>query len=1069
MIEKILGFSVNHRYLVAILTFCVMLYGIYALRHLPVDAVPDITNNQVQINTLAGGLSPVEVEKNITFPIETALSGIPGLESTRSLSRSGFSQVTAVFHDHVNIYFARQQINERLLEVRESLPPGADPKMGPISTGLSEVFMWVVDYDPESRQKQHYGSLGWQKDGSYLTPEGQILKNDLEFSSYLRTIQDWVIRPQLKSIKGLAGIDAIGGFVRQYHIEPNIEKMIALGINFNDLLQAIKDNNLNIGAGYIERGGESFLVKADARIESQDHIGSIIITTREGVPISIKDVADIGIGKELRSGSASEDGKEVVIGTAMMLIGENSRTVAEAVKEKLTAINETLPPGIVAKPVLNRTKLIDTTIHTVTLNLVEGAILVISVLFVFLGNFRAAIITAMVIPLSMLMTAVGMVQTKISGNLMSLGAIDFGLIVDGAVIIVENCLRRLGDKQRQLGRPLELNERLSEVMQASQEMIQPSVYGQAIIMTVYLPILTLSGVEGKMFHPMALTVLFALLSAFILSLTFVPAMVAILVNGKVKEHENKLIHHAKNLYEPILRFALNRPYMVISSALVLVISSLILFSHLGQEFVPTLDEQDLAIQASRIPSTSLSQATSMQLGVEKAIRKFQEVAFVYSKTGTAEMASDPMPPYASDTFVILKPRHEWPDRKRTKLDLISAMEEQLKQLPGNIYEFTQPIEMRFNELIAGVRSDVAVKIYGDDYHLMKKTADDIAMVIQKVPGAADVAVDKTDGLPTLQIDVDRQALSRHQLNIKDVLDVIEVAIGGGKAGMIFEGDRRYDLVVRLPEKVRSHIPSLERIPLSLASSGSGEKSKYAHIPLNEVANLTVTTGLNQISRENGKRMVVVQANVRGADLSTFVEQAKKKLHEEIDIPAGYWIEWGGEFENLLSARERLMVVVPICFFMIFILLYTAFKSLRRALLVFTGVPLSLTGGIFALWIRDIPFSISAGVGFIALSGIAVLNSLVLVSYITQLIEKGTPWNEAIHQGALLRFRPVLVTALVASLGFLPMALAEGAGAEVQRPLATVVIGGLMSSTLLTLVVLPALYQLFTPRKKELYS
>ena len=652
---------------------------------------------------------------------------------------------------------------------------------------------------------------------------------------------------------------------------------------------------------------------------------------------------------------------------------------------------------------------------------------------------------------------------------MSLGAIDFGLIVDGAVIIVENCLRRLGDKQRQLGRTLELNERLSEVMQASQEMIQPSVYGQAIIMTVYLPILTLSGVEGKMFHPMALTVLFALLSAFILSLTFVPAMVAILVNGKVKEHENKLIHQAKNLYEPILRFALNHPYGVISSALVLVISSLILFSHLGQEFVPTLDEQDLAIQASRIPSTSLSQATSMQLGVEKAIRKFQEVAFVYSKTGTAEMASDPMPPYASDTFVILKPRHEWPDRKRTKLDLISAMEEQLKQLPGNIYEFTQPIEMRFNELIAGVRSDVAVKIYGDDYHLMKKTADDIAMVIQKVPGAADVAVDKTDGLPTLQIDVDRQALSRHQLNIKDVLDVIEVAIGGGKAGMIFEGDRRYDLVVRLPEKVRSHIPSLERIPLSLASSGSGEKSKYAHIPLNEVANLTVTTGLNQISRENGKRMVVVQANVRGADLSTFVEQAKKKLHEEIEIPAGYWIEWGGEFENLLSARERLMVVVPICFFMIFILLYTAFKSVRRALLVFTGVPLALTGGIFALWIRDIPFSISAGVGFIALSGIAVLNSLVLVSYITQLIEKGIAWNEAIHQGALLRFRPVLVTALVASLGFLPMALAEGAGAEVQRPLATVVIGGLMSSTLLTLVVLPALYQLFTPRKKELYS
>ena len=878
MIEKILNFSVTYRYLVAIATACIVAYGVYALKNLPIDAVPDITNNQVQINTLATGLSPVEVERSITFPIETALSGIPGLESTRSLSRSGFTQVTAIFHDNVDIYFARQQINERLMEIRESLPPGAEPKMGPISTGLSEVYMWTVDYDPELRQsKKRDGNQGWQDDGSYLTPEGNFLTNDVELSSYLRTVQDWIIRPQLKGIKGLAGVDAIGGHVRQYHVEPDLEKLIAMGISFNDLLDALKDNNLNIGAGYIERGGESFLVKADGRIENQDHIGNIIITTREGIPIAIKDIADVVIGKELRSGSASENGKEVVIGTAMMLIRENSRTVAKAVENKLKEINETLPFGIVAKPVLSRTKLIDTTIHTVTMNLAEGALLVIAVLFIFLGNFRAALITALVIPVSMLMTAIGMVETKISGNLMSLGAIDFGLIVDGAVIIVENCLRRLGNKQHELGRRLHLDERLDEVKQASKEMIQPSVFGQAVIITVYLPILTLSGVEGKMFHPMALTVLFALVSAFILSLTFVPAMVAILVSGRVKEKENFVIHYAKKLYEPILRTVVKIPFSVSGAALAIIVASLVMFNGLGQEFVPTLDEQDIAVQASRIPSTSLSQATAMQLGVERAIKKFDEVAFVFSKTGTAEMASDPMPPYASDTFVILNPRHTWKDRT-TKIELIEAMEEELKKLPGNIYEFTQPIEMRFNELIAGVRSDVAVKIYGDDFQTMKKTADRVASVLQTVPGAADVAVDKTDGLPTLEIIVNREALSRNRLNVRDVLDVVEVAIGGGKAGVMFEGDRRYDLMVRLPEEVRKDIAILERLPLSLtmAENTGKEKNTPTQIPLNEVADLKISTGLNQISRENGKRLVVVQANVRGSDISTFVEAAKKE-------------------------------------------------------------------------------------------------------------------------------------------------------------------------------------------------
>lgn len=1070
MIESVLRFAVNYRYLVVLLTIAVAAYGLHSLKNLPIDAVPDITNNQIQINTSVAGLSPIEVEKQITFPIEIALSGIPGLESTRSLSRNGFSQVTVIFQDKVDIYFARQQINERLTEARENLPAGADPKMGPIATGLSEIYMWTVDYAPKDSQKLVVdGELGWQSDGAYLTPEKHFLRTEVERAAYLRTVQDWIIRPQLKGIKGLAGIDAIGGYIRQYHIEPNPEKMIAFGITLNDLIDAVKDNNLNIGAGYIEQGGESYLVKADGRIETPEHISDIIVTTRSGVPIAVRDLAEVAVGRELRSGSASENGQEVVIGTAMMLIGANSRTVAEAVKEKLQAVNATLPPGVIATPVLSRTKLIDSTIQTVAKNLAEGALLVVLVLFVFLGNFRAAFLTALVIPLAMLMTAIGMVQSKISGNLMSLGAIDFGLIVDGAIIIAENCLRKLAEKQRELGRKLELSERLDEVMQASKEMIQPSVFGQAVIITVYLPLLTLSGTEGKMFEPMALTVIFALISALILSLTFVPAMIAIVVKGQIKEKESPIIHAIKVVYEPLLKGVLKLPYLVVGTAAGLVIAAVFLFAELGQEFIPTLDEHDIAIQASRIPSTSLSQATAMQLGVEKTIKKFEEVAFVYSKTGTAEMASDPMPPYASDTFVILKPRSAWPDSNRDKLELIEAMENHLKMLPGNLYEFTQPIEMRFNELIAGVRSDVAVKIYGDDFQLMKKTAEAIAAALKKVSGAADVSVDKTDGLPTLEINVNRDAISRYNLNMHDVLEVIEVAVGGGKAGIIMEGDRRYDLVVRLPENIRGDISALENLPLSLPlmekdASKKNKNPAYRYIPLKEVAQLKITSGLNQISRENGKRLVTVQANVRGSDISTFVNQAKAAISQDVKIPPGYWIEWGGQFENLISAKERLTLVVPVCFGLIFILLYAAFHSVRSALLVFTGVPLALTGGIALLWWREMPFSISAAVGFIALSGIAVLNGLVMVSYINQLIQKGMSLDEAIINGALTRFRPVAVTALVASLGFLPMALATGAGAEVQKPLATVVIGGLISATLLTLLVLPALCKLFRPTK-----
>lgn len=1061
MIEKILKFSIQYRVLVVLLTAAIAGYGFYSLQHLPIDAVPDITNNQVQINTSFPGLSPGEVEKQITYPIETALAGIPGIESTRSISRNGFSQVTAIFHDKVNIYFARQQIGEKLNEAKEFLPANAEPKMGPISTGLGEIYMWTVEYEHPKGQGANSakGKPGWQPNGTYLTPEGQRLSTDAELASFLRTVQDWIIRPQLKSVPGLAEVDSIGGFIRQYHIEPHIEKMIALNINFNDIADALEANNLNVGAGYIEQNQQSYLVKGDGRIESPDEIGDIVITTRNSIPIHINDIGDVVLGKEMRTGSASENGREVVIGTAMMLIGANSRTVAVAVDEKIKEINQTLPPDITAKTVLNRTKLVDATIHTVTKNLAEGALLVIAVLFLMLGNMRAALITACIIPLSMLLTAIGMVQAKISGNLMSLGALDFGLIVDGAIIISENCLRTLSEKQHQLKRQLTVAERLEEVAAAAKEMIKPTVFGQAIILTVYIPLLTFSGTEGKMFEPMAMTVIFALIAAFILSLTFTPAMIALLVKPKGIEKENILIKWSKAIYAPILNKTLRFPDQIVAISIVVAFASFLLFFRLGQEFVPTLDEKDIALHAVRIPSTSLTQSTLMQLDVEKTLTSFPEVAFAFSKTGTAEMASDPMPPNVSDTFVMLKPPHEWPNPSLTKLELIENIENALKKLPGNNYEFTQPIEMRFNELIAGVRSDVAVKVYGDDFNLLQATAENIARILKTIKGAADIKVAQTEGLPVLEIKIRRDVAKRLGLRTGDILETLSKAIGGNKVGVLFEGDRRFDIIVRLPPQVRENTIALGNIPIMLPDHND-HSSHVSFVPLREVAELIATEGLNEISRENGKRVIIVQANVRGNDLGSFVSQAKEKIASRVKVPPGYWLAWGGQFENLMSARNHLMLVIPLCFALILILLYSSLHSFKESLMVFSGVPLALTGGILALWLRDMPFSISAAVGFIALSGIAVLNGLVMLTYINQLIDKGTNLDEAITTGALTRLRPVLMTALVASLGFVPMALAMGTGAEVQKPIATVVIGGLLSSTALTLLVMPALCKLF---------
>ncbi len=1053
MLEKIIQVSIRHRWLVLIATLAMGTLGLYNYQRLPIDAVPDITNVQVQINTEAPGFSPLESEQRITYPIETAMAGLPQLDYTRSISRYGLSQVTVVFKDGTDIYFARQLVNERIQEVKSQVPSGLEPSMGPISTGLGEIFMFTVE--PE---------VGAAKpDGSEYTPTD------------LREIQDWVVRPQLRNLQGVTEVNTIGGYVKQFHVTPRPDRMLAYNLTLRDVMDALARNNDNAGAGYIERFGEQYLVRVPGQVANPEEIGAITITRHGGQPIRICDVADIDIGKELRTGAATENGREVVLGTVFMLIGENSREVSLRAAARLADVNRSLPDGIVARPVYDRTSLVDRTIETVQANLIEGALLVIVVLFLLLGNFRAALITAAVIPLSMLFTITGMVTNKVSGNLMSLGALDFGLIVDGAVIIIENCLRRFGEAQARLGRLLTKAERLELAFSATKEVRGATMFGELIIAIVYIPIFALTGVEGKMFHPMAFTVVTALLGAMILSMTFVPSAVAIFVTGKVSEKDNPAVRGAKAVYRPILRFALSVRPAVITLAVILMGLAGHTASRMGTEFIPNLDEGDIAMHALRIPGTGLEQSVKMQIELEAVIKALPEVDKVFSKIGTPEVATDPMPPSVADTFIMLKPRNQWPDPQRTKADFVAELESVVRKIPGNNYEFTQPIEMRFNELISGVRADVAVKVYGDDLDIMNRTAAQIESVLQAIPGSADAKVEQTTGLPLLTVHLNREAIARYGLAVEDVQMMVSTSIGGTTVGQVFEGDRRFDLVVRLPEDLRSDVDALGNLPVPLPplhedearvlpeklglDSFSDNSIPLAFVPLREVATLQIAQGPNQISRENGKRRVVVTANVRGRDLGGFVNEARQRINESVKVPAGYWLEYGGTFAQLISASQRLQIVVPVALLLIFGLLFMSFGNARDAFLVFTGVPLALTGGIAALWLRDIPLSISAGVGFIALSGVAVLNGLVMISFIRSLREAGKPLDAAIEEGCLTRLRPVLMTALVASLGFVPMALATGAGAEVQRPLATVVIGGIISSTLLTLVVLPALYRM----------
>ena len=1045
MFERLIQFAIEQRIIVLLAVLLMAGVGIASYQKLPIDAVPDITNVQVQINSAAAGFSPLETEQRVTFPIETAMAGLPGLQQTRSLSRSGLSQVTVIFKDGTDLFFARQLVNERLQVAREQLPDGIETAMGPISTGLGEIFLWTVEAEDGVRKE----------DGTPYTPTD------------LRVIQDWIIKPQLRNVPGVAEINTIGGFAKEYQIAPDPKRLAAYNLTLNDLVTALERNNANVGAGYIERSGEQLLIRAPGQVASIDDIANIVITTSDGTPIRVRNVARVDIGRELRTGAATENGREVVLGTVFMLIGENSRSVSQAVAKKLEEINRSLPEGVVAVTVYDRTNLVEKAIATVKKNLFEGALLVVAVLFLFLGNIRAALITAMVIPLAMLFTFTGMFTNKVSANLMSLGALDFGIIVDGAVVIVENAIRRLAHAQQRHGRLLTRSERLHEVFAAAKEARRALIFGQLIIMVVYLPIFALTGVAGKMFHPMAFTVVIALLGAMILSVTFVPAAIALFVTGKVKEEENFVMRSARRVYGPVLNWVMvRRPLVFGLAALTIVVSGLVA-SRMGSEFIPSLSEGDFAQQALRVPGTSLTQSVQMQQQLEKTLlAQVPEIERVFARTGTAEIASDPMPPNISDSYVMLKPKDQWPNPKKSREAIIADIQRASAIVPGSVYELSQPIQLRFNELISGVRSDVAVKVFGDDMAVLNQTAGEIAETLQKLNGASEVKVEQTSGLPVLTINIDRDKAARFGLNVGDVQDTIAVAVGGRQAGTLYEGDRRFDMVVRLSDTLRTDIDGLSRLLIPVPALASSTSGQLGFIALSQVASLDLVLGPNQISRENGKRLVIVSANVRGRDIGSFVEEAEAAITTQVKVPAGYWTTWGGQFEQLKEASERLRIVVPVALLLVFGLLFMMFNNLKDGLLVFTGIPFALTGGIMALWLRDIPLSISAGVGFIALSGVAVLNGLVMIAFIRNLREEGRSLSVAIHEGALTRLRPVLMTALVASLGFIPMALATGTGAEVQRPLATVVIGGIISSTLLTLLVLPALYQWAHRRDEE---
>lgn len=1023
MIDGIVRFAVSQRVLVLLMVAILVGAGLYSLQQLPIDAVPDVTNVQVQVLTAAPSLAPLEIERQITFPVEVAMSGLPGLTEIRSISRFGLSAVTVVFDDSTDIYFARQLVLERLTGVRDQIPESiGSPEMGPISTGLGEIYQYELRGAPGS--------------GYDVTA--------------LRTVQDWSVRRQLLGVPGVIEVNSFGGLAKQYQVRVDPAKLQSFGLTLRNVLEAVERNNANVGGAYIEHGSEQYLLRGIGLAQSTDDIANIIVKTgKEGVPVYVRDLGEVVTGATVRQGAVTADGNgEIVAGIAMMLKGENSRSVVERIKERVEAIRKTLPKGVQLLPFYDRTELVKRTIHTVAKNLIEGAILVIVVLILLLGNWRGALLVATVIPLSMLFAAILMRIFNVSGNLMSLGSLDFGLIVDGAVIVVENAVRRRAEAQHAGSH--EPPERT--ILEACLEVGRPVVFAVAIITIVYLPILSLSGIEGKMFKPMALTVVFALIGALILSLTYVPAAMTFILRGRVAEKESIFIRYAKRWYKPALEFVLRNRKQTLVATTALVVASFALFPFLGAEFIPRLEEGSLAIQIQRLPSVSLTRSIEIAGAVERILRKFPEVTKVVSKTGRAEVATDPMGVDLSDVYVELRPHEQWTSA-RTREELVEKMSQALENgMPEANFSFSQPIELRVSELISGVRSDVAIKLFGDDLDQLKKTGDQIAAVVQKVHGAEDVKVEQVSGLPQLQIKPDRAAIARYGINVADVNDLVESIIAGKSAGLVYEGEQRFNLVVRLAE-VNSR--DLETIKNLLVPAPNG-----ARVPLSQMADIKIVEGPAQISREGTRRRIGVELNVRGRDIKSFVEEAKAGIEKQVQIPSGYYITWGGQFENLQRATSRLLIVVPLALFLIFMLLFTTFNSMKQAVLIYTSIPMAIVGGVFALFLRGLPFSISAGVGFIALFGVAVLDGIVMVSYINKLRDEGTSLDQAVREGADARLRPILMTALVASLGFVPMALATSAGAEVQRPLATVVIGGLLFSTVLKLLVLPMLYRWF---------
>lgn len=1032
--DRIIQFSIRNAIWVMLFVLTWIGVGIYSYQQLPIDAVPDITNTQVQINTQATGFTALEVEQRITYPIETAMAGLPELQQTRSISRYGLSQVTIIFQDGTDIYWARQLINQRLQAAQAELPDAIIPTMSPISTGLGEIYQWVIKAEPNARK-----------------PDGTAYS-----AMDLREIQDWIVRPQLQRVAGVAEVNSIGGYNKTYVVTPDLQRLQQLQIPLSDLQTALTENNENRGAGFIEQNGQQLTVRVPGTLNNIEAIQNVSIANKNGFPIRVADVATVSIGHDLRTGAATYNGEETVLGIAMMMMGENSRSVAQAVDAKLQQVQQSLPKGVVIDTVYDRTSLVDRAIRTVQKNLVEGAILVIVILFLFLGNFRAALITACVIPLSMLFTLSGMAKQNISANLMSLGALDFGIIVDGAVVIVENCIRRLAEAQHRHGRLLTRSERFQEVFLAAKQARRPLIFGQLIILVVYFPIFALSGVEAKLFHPMAMTVVLALIGAIILSISFVPAAVALWVTGEVKETESRWMLWLKQQYTRLLNWAYDFKALVLTLALCILFFTGVLATQVGSEFAPQLSEGDFAVQQMRSPSTGLEQSLRMQENTEKLLLKaFPEIKAIFARTGTAEVATDVMPPNISDATVLLKPREQWPEPKQSLDELRQRMIAFLAILPGNNSEFSQPIELRFNELISGVRSDVGVKIFGDDMQVLNQQATQIAQKIQSISGATAVNVEQTSGLPLLNVEVNPALAAQYGLSVKAIQDLVATSVGGQNVGQILQGDRRFDFVIRLEDQQRTP-EHLALLPLQTANGGL--------IQLQDVAKVETILGINQVSREDGKRRVVVTANVEGRDLGSFVQELQSTLAKQT-LPEGYWLDYGGQFENLISAKNRMLWVVPLALIAIFVLLMAVFHNVKESLLVFTGVPFALCGGLIALWLRDIPLSMSAGVGFIALSGVAVLNGLVMLTFIKELRQHLDVYH-ATWQGAILRLRPVLMTACVASLGFIPMAIATGTGAEVQRPLATVVIGGIVSSTLLTLVLLPVLYRWLNERSSN---